>query len=65
MNKVHTSKNNVYKFIADSWVTAEVKDIASVLKVEDASFPGVMHKLSIYKPNKLPNSEFRGSPMGE
>jgi len=58
-------RNEVFKYIGDNWVTAKTKDIASTLKVQDAVFPTIKQKLSLYKPNKLPNSEFRGSQLGE
>ena len=37
----------------------ETKDL------DDVSFAGVYKKFSLYVPNKLPNSEFRGSRLGE
>jgi len=58
-------KYSLERLVGDNWVGANLTDIEETKDYEDNYFPGVMEKFSIYKPNKLPNSEFRGSRLGE
>ena len=48
----------------DQWLEASLDEIDETKGLVDLTLP-VKEKFSIYKPNKLPNSEFRGSRMGE
>jgi A118 family predicted phage portal protein len=50
---------------AAQWVEASLKEVEETKDLKDIVFKGVNEKFSIYKPNKLPNSEFRGSRLGE
>ena len=50
---------------AAQWVEASLKEVEETKDLKDIMFKGVNEKFSIYKPNKLPNSEFRGSRLGE
>jgi A118 family predicted phage portal protein len=50
---------------SSTWVEASLKDVEETKDLKDIVFKGVKKKFSIYKPNKLPNSEFRGSRLGE
>lgn len=47
------------------WIEAKLTDIEETKDYKDQHFPGIMKRFSLYKPNKLPNSEFRGSRLGE
>ena len=58
-------KYKMFKYVADDWKDADLKDIEETKDLKDITFNGIMEKFSIYKPNKLPNSEFRGSRLGE
>jgi len=47
------------------WLTAPMSDLEQTRDLKRISFKGYFKRLSLYKPNKLPNSEFRNSIMGE
>ena len=47
------------------WVTAPFTDLEQTKDLKRVSFAGYDKRLSLYKPNKLPNSEFRYSQIGE
>ena len=49
----------------DDWVEANVSELEQTKDLKDITFRGIYEKFSIYKPNKLPNSMFRGSRLGE
>lgn len=49
----------------EKWVTVPLNDLDQTSKLKRISFKGYMKRLSLYKPNKLPNSEFRYSQIGE
>ena len=55
----------LYKLIANEWLSAELSDCEETKDLVDVIIKGVTDKFSIYKPNKLPNSEFRNSKLGE
>lgn len=55
----------MFKKSNDDWIDAKLTDIEETSNLKDWSLPGVFRKFSLYKPNKLPNSEFRGSKLGE
>ena len=56
---------SLYKYVGEEWLNCELTEIEETRKLKDVVFRGVYEKFSIYKPNKLPNSEFRGSRLGE
>ena len=62
-------KYKLYKLIGRgdgaTWLEAELSELEETKDLKDISFNGIFEKFSIYKPNKLPNSEFRGSRLGE
>ena len=47
------------------WVEVNINDIEATQGLKRIDFKGYFNKLSLYKPNKTPNSEFRGSVFGE
>jgi hypothetical protein len=47
------------------WNEASFKDLEQTKDLKKITFTGYFKKLSLYKPNKLPNSEFRHSILGE
>ena len=47
------------------WVIVDVSELEQTKGLKRVSFKGYFKKLSLYKPNKLPNSEFRYSILGE
>jgi hypothetical protein len=47
------------------WVETSINDIPQTEGLEMITFKGYFNKLSLYKPNKTPNSEFRGTVFGE
>jgi hypothetical protein len=47
------------------WHEASFKDLEETKDLKKITFTGYFNKLSLYKPNKLPNSEFRHSILGE
>lgn len=49
----------------DQWVLAPFTELEQTRDLKRVSFKGYYKKLSKYKPNKLPNSEFRYSHIGE
>jgi len=55
----------LYKLSGETWTTASLSDLEETKDLKDYTFTGVYEKFSLYKPNKLPNSEFRGSKLGE
>jgi len=58
-------KYELYRHTDGDWVDAKLSELDETKDLKDISFTGVFEKFSIYKPNKLPNSEFRGSRLGE
>ena len=62
-------KYKLYKLIGRgdgaTWIEADLSELEETKNLKDISFNGIFEKFSIYKPNKLPNSEFRGSRLGE
>lgn len=56
---------SMYHRVGEEWMEASLKDVKETENLEDITFPGLFKKFSIYKPNKLPNSEFKGSKLGE
>ncbi|MFA5720090.1 MAG: phage portal protein [Acholeplasmataceae bacterium] len=62
-------KYKLYKLIGRgdgaTWLEADLSELEETKDLKDISFNGIFEKFSIYKPNKLPNSEFRGSRLGE
>ena len=62
-------KYKLYKLIGRgdgaTWIEADLSELEETKDLKDISFNGIFEKFSIYKPNKLPNSEFRGSRLGE
>lgn len=55
----------LFKQSGDNWIDAKLTDIEETKELKDWYYPGLQRKFSLYKPNKLPNSEFRGSKLGE
>lgn len=55
----------LYMYANDDWTEVGLTEIPETKDLKDITFAGIFHKFSLYKPNKLPNSEFRGSRMGE
>jgi len=47
------------------WQLAKLSDLEQTKDLKRILFKGYNKKLSLYKPNKLPNSEFRHSMVGE
>jgi len=47
------------------WVTVALNELEQTKDLQRLDFAGYFKRLSLYKPNKLPNSEFRYSSMGE
>jgi hypothetical protein len=47
------------------WTEAPLSDLEQTKDLKRIEFVGYMKRLSLYKPNKLPNSEFRYSQLGE
>ena len=47
------------------WIMASLSDLEQTKDLKRVSFEGYYKRLSLYKPNKLPNSEFRNSYIGE
>ena len=47
------------------WVIAPLNDLEQTKGLKKITFTGYFKRLSLYKPNKLPNSEFRYSTLGE
>jgi len=58
-------KYKLFKYVNGDWIEAKLTELEETKNLNDISFPGVFEKFSLYKPNKLPNSEFRGSRLGE
>ena len=58
-------RHKLFKFVANDWLEAPLDELEQTKDLKDTAFPGIFEKFSLYKPNKLPNSEFRGSRMGE
>jgi hypothetical protein len=55
----------MYRKTETGWSEANLTDIEETKDLEDIQFTNVYEKFSLYIPNKLPNSEFRGSRLGE
>lgn len=47
------------------WIPVSLKDLEQTKDLKKITFNGYFKKLSYYKANKLPNSEFRNSILGE
>ena len=58
-------KYSLEKRSGEVWYETKLSDIEETKDLKDISFRGIFEKFSIYKPNKLPNSEFRSSRLGE
>ena len=58
-------KYQLYHHVNGQWLETELTAIKETAKLENKFFIGIREKLSLYKPNKLPNSDFRGSRLGE
>lgn len=53
------------ELVEGKWVLASLSDLEQTADLKRVSFEGYYKRLSLYKPNKLPNSEFRHSYIGE
>jgi hypothetical protein len=49
----------------ETWQTVGLGELEQTKDLQRLDFTGYMKRLSLYKPNKLPNSEFRYSSLGE
>lgn len=58
-------KYELYRHANGGWIDAKLTDLEETKDFKDTYKNGVYDKFSLYKPNKLPNSEFRGSKLGE
>ena len=47
------------------WIKVSLTELEDTAELKRIDFKGYMKRLSLYKPNKLPNSEFRYSNVGE
>lgn len=47
------------------WILASLSELEQTRDLKRIAFEGYYKRLSLYKPNKLPNSEFRNSYLGE
>lgn len=47
------------------WIPCSLKELDQTSELKRVEFNGYYKRLSLYKPNKLPNSEFRHSVIGE
>ena len=47
------------------WIPCSLSEIEDTADLQKITFNGYFKRLSLYKPNKLPNSEFRYSNLGE
>lgn len=47
------------------WIPANLSELEDTKKLKRIEFIGYFKRLSLYKPNKLPNSEFRYTMIGE
>jgi hypothetical protein len=47
------------------WIDVPLSELEQTADLKRFEFNGYMKRLSLYKPNKLPNSEFRYSTIGE
>lgn len=59
---------NFVKHAQDSegkWIPCELSELEETKDLSRVEFNGYFKRLSLYKPNKLPNSEFRYSYLGE
>lgn len=56
---------SLYKRYHEEWLETKLTDLEETKDLKDVAFTGIYKKFSIYKANKLPNSEFRGSRLGE
>lgn len=55
----------IYQLIGEMWSEVSLSELEETRDLEDLTFPGIYEKFSLYKPNKLPNSDFKGSKLGE
>lgn len=51
--------------LESKWVIANLNELEQTKELKRIEFNGYFKRLSLYKPNKLPNSEFRYSLLGE
>lgn len=58
-------KYKLYKKNETDWIETNLSEIEETRGLTEWHYPNVKRKFSLYKPNKLPNSEFRGSKLGE
>ena len=60
-------KFSLWKYNKDveSWSEVDIKSCQETKDLEDWRYDGFYEKFSIYKPNKTPNSLFKGSKLGE
>lgn len=49
----------------EDWIDAPLTELEQTDNLKEWRYNGIYEKFSIYKPNKLPNSNFRGSRLGE
>ena len=54
----------LYEKNGDNWISASLSELEETRNLKDETF-SVKKKFSVYIPNKLPNSDFRGSSLGE
>lgn len=61
-----TITNELYKLVNDKRIKVPLTEIEETADLEEKiTFTGLKGMLAFYKPNRLPNSEFVGSPYGE
>lgn len=58
LSKAYSQESSAYTDVA-------ITTLEATKHLEDIYFPNIKRKLSLYKPNKVPNSEFIGSVLGE
>ena len=60
---VHTQEGN--NSTGSKWIDVGLNELEQTKDLKRFEFNGYFKRLSLYKPNKLPNSEFRYSSIGE
>lgn len=63
LQRRNTSK--AYSPEASAYIDVPLNTLDETKNLKDVVLPGISRKLSLYKPNKVPNSEFVGSVLGE
>lgn len=58
-------KYKLFKLDNQTYKDANLSELVETQDLEDISIPGFKGKFSLYKANKLPNSEFKKSLLGE